>query len=104
VADRIEYPHRDALKALLERALGDLGGRAHRSDLVKRAIELGNFSTEQLSEPTHSLGKRKEYRSELEYRLSWALTYARKDGTVEKVGGGYWQLVGSDWLPHMLGR
>lgn len=85
-------PSSRSLVPVVERALQELGGRAHRTEIRDRAKQLGAFSPEQLAEPTRSLGKRRQYASEIDYRLSWALHHCHKDGTIEKLGRGYWRL------------
>jgi hypothetical protein len=88
-----DMPTQHALKPLIKRALRELGGRAHRRQLIVRAKQLGAFSNAQLEKPTHSLGKRRQYRTELDYRLSWALHGCHTDGSVAKAGEGFWTLA-----------
>ncbi len=87
-----DMPTQQVLKPLIERALRDLGGKAHRREITERAKELGLFTRGQVERPTHSLGKRRQYESELDYRLSWAIHGCHKDGTIVKLGGGWWSL------------
>jgi hypothetical protein len=93
--DQDDMPTQHTLKPLIVRALRECGARAHRRRFLARAKQLGAFSRAQLEKPTHSLGKRRQYPSELDYRLSWALNGLREDGTVVKVGDGYWRLAGN---------
>ena len=88
-----DMPTQHALKPLIKRALRELGGRAHRRQLIARAKQLGAFSKAQLEKPTHSLAKRRQYRTELDYRFSWALHGCHADGAVVKLGEGFWALA-----------
>ena len=94
--DQDDMPTQHSLKPLIVRALRECGARAHRRRFLARAKQLGAFSRAQLEKPTHSLGKRRQYATELDYRLSWALTALHKDGTVAKLGNGYWRLAGNN--------
>lgn len=98
-----DMPTQHALKPLIERALRALGGRAHRQQVLARAKQLGGFSKAQLERPTHSLGKRRQYRTELDYRFSWALHGCHTDGSAVKLGKGFWALADEPNLQQPLG-
>ena len=94
--DNDDLPTQHALKPLIVRALRECGGPAHRRKFLALAKQLGAFSRAQLEKPTHSLGKRRQYPSELDYRFSWALTGLHNDGAVIKLGDGYWRLANNE--------
>ena len=87
-----DMPTQTVLKPLVLKALSSLGGKAHRQAFLAKAKALGGFTQAQLEKPTHSLGRRRQYRSELDYRLSWTLHHCHSDGDVRKLGGGFWAL------------
>src|SRR3954451_15697912 len=91
---RVEMPTITSLQPLIERALTDLGGHAHRTAIRDRVKRIGKFTKEQLAVPTHSLGKRRQYASEIDYRISWALYHCHRDGTVMPGDArAYWRLA-----------
>lgn len=90
----VEIPPQADLVPLVERALSDLGGEATRDQITLRALELGRFSVAQLTQLAHSRPKRTQYGTELRYRLSWAITAAHRQGTIEQVSRARWRLAG----------
>lgn len=89
----IELPSARSLAELVVRSLASIGGQGHRHDIIERALEIGNFTPAQLAEPTHAVGKRGSYPTELHYRLSWAITHAHNSGDIERVAPSIWRLT-----------
>lgn len=88
-----DLPQARELADLVVRSLAHLGGQAHRRDITSTALAIGRFTPSQLAEPTHSAAKRKTYPTELDYRLSWAITHAHNNGDIERVERSVWRLV-----------
>lgn len=86
-------PQARDLADLIVRSLEMLGGKAHRHDVTRKAIEIGAFTRAQLAEPTHAIAKRRTYPTELHYRMSLAITHARNAGLIERVERNVWRLT-----------
>jgi len=84
------WPNREKLCELAKAALEDLGGRASRSDLKTRAIELGEFSDEQRAVPGPPT---KTAMTRLEYELGWAIDALHKEGVINNPARGTWELA-----------
>lgn len=67
-------------------ALEELGGTAHFKEIEKIVAKKLNL-TEEATSAIRS-GKRTEFA----YRLSWARTRCKSEGTIRNVGKGVWQL------------
>lgn len=88
-------PSARSLAGLIVQTLEHLGGEGDRRTITETALLLGEFSALQLAEPTHSVEKRDTYPTELLYRLSWAITHARRAGDIERVRPSVWRLANS---------
>lgn len=76
-------------KELLEATLNGiraLGGKATNEQILEWTISNLNLNREQTS------AVRSGRRTELEYRLAWARTAARKSGLIERSGPSSWTL------------
>lgn len=87
----VDLPSARDLAELIVRSLDSLGGKAHRTDITTKALELGQFTPAQRAEPTHAVGKRGTYPTELHYRLSWGITHAHNNGDIERVAPSVWR-------------
>ena len=88
----VALPAQPTFHLLILRALRELGGRAERQAIRRRAVELGHFTTTQLAIPA-SPSKRRQYGSMIDCRLSWALTQLKHTGRVERVAPSTWALT-----------
>lgn len=72
------------------KALKSMGGSATTSEIVKKVVELENYSEEIQNEPQKGDG----YRTKLEYRLAWSRTYLKKFlNAIEAQSRGLWSLT-----------
>lgn len=76
------------MKELLVRALRDLGGRASRSQVRDRAIELGDFTKAELARQSAKPGM-----TQVEYQLGWALSQLKNEGRLANPQRGIWTTV-----------
>jgi hypothetical protein len=91
IPGEVGLPGARALQDLVQEALTQLGGTAHRRALMQRALEIGGFSAEQRALPPPP-SKREQYKSQLDYRLSWALHHLHQSGAIERVEPSVWRL------------
>lgn len=85
-------PTQHEMVPLVLAALDALGGEAHRRDIVDKALELGEFSDEQMAvaPPPSQVGR---YETKIHYHLAWALHLAKREGRLAKLGGARWRLL-----------
>jgi restriction system protein len=76
---------KELLNATLK-GLMSLGGHASNQQLLNWVIDNLELSDEQIS------AIRSGNRTELEYRLAWARTAAKKKGLIERSGPSNWKL------------
>ena len=88
---KVALPTNAEYRQLILAALGDLGGRADRHDITRKAIELGAFTPAQLRVPPPP--SHPNYPSKIAYRLSWAMTHLKRDGEVANPERGIWALA-----------
>ncbi|MBC8267816.1 MAG: winged helix-turn-helix domain-containing protein [Rhodospirillaceae bacterium] len=84
--DKIEEipQHNDLMWPTLK-AIKELGGSAHISEILSKVAEIEGFSEEAQSIP-HVTGNE----TRLGYRLAWARTYLKKGGALENSDRGVW--------------
>ncbi len=75
-------------------AIRALGGEAHRTEIVQRAVLDGGFTARELGAPPPPAAAVKHARM-VDYQLSWALTNLRRDGLVENPVRCVWRLAGA---------
>jgi Mrr N-terminal domain len=78
-------PARRDLRDLVVRAVQDLGGRATRGAVRDRALELGEFTADEMAQPSAKPGM-----SQIEYHMGWALSELKNDGRLFNPQRGIW--------------
>ena len=83
-------PKSSRLVEIVVAALGELGGSATSKQIDAKAIEMLKLSEEQIS-LKHSDGS--SNRTEIQYRLAWARTLAKRKNLIRLDGRTVWSLV-----------
>jgi restriction system protein len=84
----VKYPNSTTLEASILKALKALGGSAKSSEIDGFVMKDLDFTHEQKTQI------RSGNRTEIQYRLAWVRTKAKKSGLIEKVGNNSWKLMG----------
>ncbi len=84
---KVSMPSTDELQTALISALKSHNGVASNSEIYKWVVNNLNLSKVQLEE------KRSGNRSEIEYRLAWARTKAKKSNLIRRTNPSTWELV-----------
>ena len=83
-------PSTEELQRALVSALKSNNGSATNSEIYKWVVNNLKLSQDQLD------AKRSANRSELEYRLAWARTKAKKNNLIHRVNPSTWALVNNN--------
>jgi restriction system protein len=89
---KVQLPLLSELLEVTLKSLKLLNGSASISELEQKAIEIGNYSDEQLSVPHTG----NESQSEINYKLHWSRTYLKKYGLINNSVRGIWSLNNAD--------
>jgi len=77
---------------LVCKAVRDLGGSAEREAIYEKAIEIGQFSDEQLAIPPPP-GNQANLPSKVHFEISFALSDAKTAGRLDNPSRGVWVSV-----------
>ncbi|MDQ3647202.1 MAG: winged helix-turn-helix domain-containing protein [Actinomycetota bacterium] len=88
---RDSLPSNDWFQELVLRAVRELGGRAHRQEIVQRARDLGHFTEDQLAAPPPP-GNSGHFDDKIGFELSFALSHLKAAGQLANPERGYWSL------------
>jgi len=80
----------DKLMSPTIKALRNLGGSGHISEIYEEVIKLEKFDEETLAIPRSST---KDNRTMVEYNLAWARTYLKRAGYLENSSRSVWSLT-----------
>ena len=69
-----------------------LGGSAHRTAILERALVDGGFTERQLQAPPPP-SRRGRYRRLVDHDMAWALTDLKRDGLLENPHPSIWRLT-----------
>lgn len=83
---KINLPTSAVLLEAVLKAVKDLGGKATNQQIHDKVVKDLSLTKEQIDEP-HS-----GTRTELEYRLAWARTNAKKKGLLVAAGSKLWAI------------
>jgi len=83
--DKGSLPSSRQLVVTVVQALREFGREAHVREIEDQVANMLNLTFEQLAEP-HD-----KSRSEFQYRLGWARTYAKRDGLIISVARNRWR-------------
>jgi hypothetical protein len=89
---KVTMPPASELRPLILRALDSLGGTAHRNALIRRTIELGAFTREQLAVPPPATNTGR-FANHISCLISTSISGLKKRGEITNIGGGRWTRI-----------
>lgn len=90
MTNSLDFPKSSQLIVVILQALKDLGGTGTSKEIDVRAIALLGLSLEQVS-LKHSDGS--SSRTEIQYRLAWARTLAKRKDLIVRSSRSVWSVV-----------